>query len=71
MDRKEFTRAIDQLDLNQTSASKLLGVSDRSVRNWVAGTHEIPKSVQIVLRLMAWQNLSAEKVETICSEPIP
>jgi len=71
MDRQEFTRALEQLSLNQTSAAKLLGVSDRSVRNWVAGTHEIPRSVEIVLRLMAWQNLSVEKVETICSEPVP
>lgn len=47
-----FRRLIEQLwgYGAQTKAAKHLGVSDRTVRNWLAGRHSIPEGVMAELR---------------------
>ena len=55
MNAKEFRAALKALGINQTEASTLLDVSDRSVRRWAEGPEEIPGPVEQTLR--AWVRL--------------
>jgi transcriptional regulator with XRE-family HTH domain len=41
------------LQLRQQDVAYLTGVGTRTVRNWLAGTHGIPISAQLVLRAHA------------------
>lgn len=42
MTAAEFRVAIEALGIDQGTAAELLGVTDRTVRRWIAGTHDIP-----------------------------
>ena len=58
----DFRRTLDSLGLSQTGASRVLGVSDRHVRRWIAGDTNVPEPVAKLLRLMAAGRLSADDV---------
>lgn len=50
MTADELRDALDELNLTQTEAARRLHVSLRTVQNWVAGTHEVPGPVEVLIR---------------------
>jgi DNA-binding transcriptional regulator YiaG len=50
MDKDQYRAAIAALGLSQHMAAALLGVTDRTGRNWALGKTRIPGSVAILLR---------------------
>jgi hypothetical protein len=61
---QEYRAAIAELHLTQSAAGKFLGVTPRHSRKWIAGEHRIPKSVDLLLRLMLHFRFFPEEVET-------
>jgi len=47
---KQLQAALERLGMTQAEAAKRLGVTDRTVRRWVAGDTRIPEAVTIVVR---------------------
>lgn len=47
-----YREALDSLGLSQVVAASLFGVDPRTSRRWAAGDLEVPKAVEIALRLM-------------------
>ena len=64
MTPQEYRAAITELRLTQVAAGRFLGVTPRHSRRWVAGDHPIPKSVDLLLRLMLHFRFFPEEVET-------
>lgn len=52
-----FTTMYRGMGLNREEAAKLLHVSERTVRNWESGHHEIPYSSYKLLRLLTYCEL--------------
>lgn len=52
MTANQFTRALDDLDLDNNSLADLLGYNNRSVRRWAAGLWPVPAAVAYLLNLM-------------------
>ncbi len=50
MTPRQLTEALRRLGLSQVAAARLLGVSARTVRYWIAGTYPIPEAVSLLLR---------------------
>jgi hypothetical protein len=53
---------LERQGLNQTEAAKLLGVTDRTVRFWLAGTYPIPLWVDRLFWLIKFGGLSARQL---------
>lgn len=51
MTARQFTLALEKLDLSQVGAAKLLGISDRVVRRYVADHAKVPEPTAKLLRL--------------------
>lgn len=49
MTADEFRKALDKLDMPQTEAARRMRVSLRTVQNWIAGTHEVPGPVEVLV----------------------
>lgn len=47
-----YRASLAGLGLSQVGAARLFGVDPRTSRRWAAGDLEIPKAVQIALKLM-------------------
>lgn len=47
-----YREALDSLGLSQVGAATLFGVNPRTSRRWALGEQDIPKAVEIALRLM-------------------
>lgn len=52
MTPNQYRKAIDQLELSQVGAAKVLGVDARTSRRWALGEASIPLLVERVLRMM-------------------
>lgn len=48
----EYREAIAALGLTQVGAAKLFGVNERTGRRWALGEQDVPRAVEIALRLM-------------------
>lgn len=48
----DYRAALASLDLSQVGAARLFGVDPRTSRRWARGDLDVPKAVQIALRLM-------------------
>jgi hypothetical protein len=48
----EYRATCARLGLSLNAASRLLGVNERTSRRWALGEIDIPKPVQLALRLM-------------------
>ncbi len=59
----QLRRALERLELSQTGAARLFGVTDRTVRTWASGQGRIPESIAILLRLMLQGKVTAEDIE--------
>lgn len=49
MDRFQFRRLLDKAGLTQVDASRLIGVTDRTMRRYVSGTTPVPRVVVCAL----------------------
>lgn len=63
MTHTDFRRTIENLGLSQAGVSRILGVSDRAVRMWIAGDRSIPEPVAKLLRLLASGALTVDQVQ--------
>jgi DNA-binding transcriptional regulator YiaG len=52
MTPKQFNAALERLVLTQVGAAKLLGLTDRTVRNYAAGATPIPEATAKLLQLL-------------------
>lgn len=52
MSPKAFERAIHMLGVSKSAAGRFLGVSESTLRRYLAGTADIPTSVVLLMRLM-------------------
>lgn len=59
----QFRTAIAALGMSQVAAAAFLGTTDRQARRWAAGDAEIPKPVEMLLRLMVSKKLTPEEVD--------
>lgn len=48
----EFRAALTALHLSQVWAARLFGVNERTARRWAAGEQDIPRAVDLALRLL-------------------
>lgn len=62
MTADELQRALDRLDLSQVGAAAVLGISDRAVRRYLAGT-PIPEPTAKLLRLALAGKISVRAIE--------
>lgn len=62
MTHTDFRHTLDSLGLSQTGVSRVLGVSDRHVRRWIAGDTNVPEPIAKLLRLMATGRISVDDV---------
>lgn len=46
----ELRAALAELNMTQTEAARRLHVSLRTVQNWVAGVHDVPGPVEVLVR---------------------
>jgi predicted transcriptional regulator len=63
MTPKQFNAALERLVLTQVGAAKLLGLTDRTVRNYAAGDTPIPEPTAKLLRLLVAGTLTIKIVE--------
>jgi transcriptional regulator with XRE-family HTH domain len=52
MSPKAFERAIRMLGISKSAAGRFFGVSESTLRRYLAGTADIPPSVVLLMRLM-------------------
>jgi len=52
---------IERHELNQSEAARLIGVTERSVRFWLAGTYPIPVHVDRLFGLLKLTGYGARK----------
>jgi DNA transposition AAA+ family ATPase len=50
MTRKQLRKLIEDAGLSQAKAARLIGLTDRSMRRYLAGDVEIPRSVEYAVR---------------------
>jgi predicted transcriptional regulator len=62
MTADELVRALDRLDLKQVAAAIVLGVSDRAIRRYIAGT-PIPEPTAKLLRLALARKITVKDIE--------
>jgi plasmid maintenance system antidote protein VapI len=64
MNGKELQAALDQLELNQSSLSRLITVAPRRVRYWIADERPVPTEVAMLLNLMLDTATPADRLRT-------
>lgn len=64
MTAKQFNTALERLGLSQVGAGKMLGVTDRTIRNYAAGASEIPEPTAKLLRLALAGKVSTDDIES-------
>jgi hypothetical protein len=70
MNAKEYRRAIERLDLNQSSAAALFDINPSTSRRYAAA-HPIPRVVAILLRMMVKYDISAEQARALVEWKVP
>jgi DNA-binding transcriptional regulator YiaG len=63
MTTKQFTIALRDLGLSQVAFAKVIGLSDRTVRNYIAGQHAIPGPVVKLLHLATSGRVSVDEID--------
>jgi hypothetical protein len=59
----EFARALDTLEIEQRSAARWFGTSERNIRRWKSGTRKTPPGVMVTIRLMMAGKVGPADVE--------
>lgn len=52
MNADAYKAALARLGLSQAGAARLFRVNERTSRRWATGEQEVPKAVEIALRLL-------------------
>lgn len=52
MTANEYREALAALGLSQVGAARLLAVNERTSRRWADGEQDVPRAVEIALKLM-------------------
>ena len=66
MDEREYAEALDRLGLsNRGFCLHILGVEEKTGRNWKAGTSRVPPAVAALLRLAIRLKVSGERLREI------
>ena len=55
MTGEQYAKATEALHLTRQQAAELLGVHERTIRRWIAGTSPVPKLVEVLLNTLALQ----------------
>jgi len=78
MSPRDYDRTITALGLNQSSAARFLGVSQRTSARYISGEAEVPPAAVMLLRLMAQLGLShgvrtrkAKRRPVVAEHPAP
>ena len=61
----DFRAITEACGLNQTQAAALFGVTDRTVRLWIAGKAPVPPAVAIILRLLNERKITIADIQNI------
>jgi len=59
----QFTSALKSLGLRQIDAAELLGITDRAIRTYVAGTTKVPQPIAKILHLLLAGKLKLKDLE--------
>jgi transcriptional regulator with XRE-family HTH domain len=62
MNGKQLQKAIDALGLNQSSLARLIDMSPRRVRYWIADEREVPTVVVLLLYAMLDKHIKPEQL---------
>lgn len=54
----QFKTALGRLGLSQAALARIVGVNDRQARRWASGDSTVPRSVELVLRLLLTKKIS-------------
>lgn len=65
MTPSELRAALIIINASQSEIARVLGVRDRTVRNWIAGTSPVPAPAAKLLTLMRLGLLSPEHVKHV------
>jgi hypothetical protein len=68
---RTYRRYLEQLEISQGRASKMLGLSPRTGRRYALREVAIPEPVNIVLRLMLKHGITPEEIEELRKEKPP
>jgi len=60
MTGSELRHIVDRFGTSQRGLAQQLGVNERTVRHWIAGDSPIPRSIEILIDLLAKQKDVAE-----------
>jgi plasmid maintenance system antidote protein VapI len=60
MTSREFSKALTHLGITQMGFAEIIGVNERTVRNWVGGRSDVPTSIAVLLHLMLDTKSTAE-----------
>jgi DNA-binding transcriptional regulator YiaG len=52
MTPKQFSTTLTRLGFTQSSFARHVDLSDRQIRNWLAGVYPVPKQTVLLLELM-------------------
>jgi DNA-binding transcriptional regulator YiaG len=52
MTSSQFTKALTRLGLTQQGFARVIGVNERTVRNWTGGRSDVPDCIAMLLNLM-------------------
>lgn len=61
----QLQAALDRLGSSQRSAGRWLGVGERQVRRWIAGSSTIPEPVAILLGLMVDHDIKPQDLPPV------
>lgn len=66
----EYTLAIERLGWSQVGAAKMLGIDARTSRRYAAGDLELPKPLQMLLRVLVAIKRTDDWLAEVASKPI-
>jgi DNA-binding transcriptional regulator YiaG len=64
----QLAAALSNLGLSQRGGAKFLGVSDRTVRRWIAGTDPVPKAIAMLLVLIVRLGITPAGVQALIDQ---
>lgn len=60
MTPKQLRKLLERAGLNQSKAARLIGLTDRSMRRYIAGELETPRAVEYALRYVIEHGIEEE-----------
>jgi len=70
MTKNQYRKILEELDMSQRGAARLLGVSERSSRRFAAGD-EIPQGFELLLVAMRDWNITPEQLYRAAGKRLP